>query len=74
MPSLCRAAEDSQLKAKYIVPEVVGDVTLEGLEEYIADACESKSTDATVGKLDLTSPASDGRAAALSDNGEAPFR
>lgn len=71
LPSLCRAVDDSRNKGKFVVPEVVGDMSTGGLSNAIKSACGGK--DVTVEELDLNSLASDDGAGALSENGGSLF-
>jgi len=69
LPSLCHAAEDSRNKGKFVVPEVVGDISTSTADivNEIKNACDDKGLGAIINELDLMSLSSDDRAGALSE-------
>jgi hypothetical protein len=69
MPHLCQAVEDSRVRSRYTVSEVVGDVTNAGMAEYIKAACAKKNKAVTVEEVGLASLSSQDRAGTLSENG-----
>lgn len=69
MRHLCQAVEDTRIKGKYTVSEVVGDMSNAGLASYIKTACAKKGKDVVVDELDLASPSTDDRLGALAQNG-----
>lgn len=69
MPHLCRAVDDSRIKSRYTVSEVVGSVTGAGVAEYIRSSCAEKKKTVTVNEVALGSLVGKDRAGALSHNG-----
>lgn len=75
LPSLSRAAEDSRIKGKFIVTEVIGQIkdmqTLgdTGLPDFIKNECTSEGKEHDVDILDLASLPSEGQEDALARNG-----
>ncbi|KAJ6438687.1 ER protein BIG1 [Purpureocillium lavendulum] len=68
MPHLCRAVEDSRIKSRYTVSEVVGSVTGAGIADYIRSSCAQKTKAVSVDEVTLASLAGKDRAGALSGN------
>ncbi|KAL3957901.1 hypothetical protein ACCO45_008479 [Purpureocillium lilacinum] len=68
MPHLCRAVDDSRIKSRYTVSEVVGSVTGAGVAEYIRSSCAEKKKTVTVNEVALGSLVGKDRAGALSHN------
>ncbi|KAI5461084.1 BIG/ATPase V1 complex, subunit S1 [Mariannaea sp. PMI_226] len=64
MRSLCRAAESSNLPGKYIISEVIGELSVDGLAYFIKNACAQKNKQVIVDELALPPVTSD-RAASL---------
>lgn len=70
MPHLRRAFDDSRIRGRFDVAEVVGGVHHAEIVEYIKSACAKKNEAATVDEILLPSPSSQHRASTLSNNGE----
>ncbi|KAF7545278.1 hypothetical protein G7Z17_g9289 [Cylindrodendrum hubeiense] len=69
MPHLCQAVSDSRIQDKFIVSEVVGDLTNAGLASFVKTACAQKNQEITVEELTLPPLTSD-RAGSLADSDE----
>lgn len=69
MPSLCKAVEDSRVKGRYTVAEVVGDVTGAGFADQIKSACSKKNKEVAVNEIQLESLSLNDRTRALAENG-----
>lgn len=68
MSSLCSVVEDTRNKAKFVVSEVIGDVSISGFSDHIKNSCEDK--DVTVEAISLASPSASDRPVTLSENSE----
>ncbi|UNI19155.1 hypothetical protein JDV02_005364 [Purpureocillium takamizusanense] len=68
MPHLCWAVDDSRVKSRYTVSEVVGSVAGSGIAEYIRSSCADKKKVVTVDEVALASLVGKNRAGALSSN------
>lgn len=56
LPSLCKAAEASSVRGKYIVPEVIGNMglgTVERLSKEVTQACGNLDKEATITVVDF---------------------
>lgn len=68
MTHLCQAAQDSRIQGKYVVVEIVGEMEMRGISDFIEEACAEKSKAVTVEELRLAHP-SHKRDASLAGNG-----
>lgn len=73
MAHLCETLEHTDIRGKYTVSEVVGDLSNAGLSSYIKHACAKKGQEVRVDELDLASPSSEDRLGALMENGQYPL-
>lgn len=70
MPHLCKAAEDSRIKGKLSISEVVGNVDSRDIADFVNKACEGKGKDAIISKVDLASLSPENKADGLAENGK----
>jgi hypothetical protein len=74
MTNLCRVVGNTQADSVFSVAEVMGNIPLQTLENYVGEACASQGKAATVEKVELRhlSPLREvgKRAELLADNGE----
>lgn len=73
-PNLCRARENKKIQGQFSVAEVIGELGIEDVANFIKSACEEKGQDVRVEEHQL-SPLPGGihtskRAAVMGDNGE----
>lgn len=68
MPHLCKAVEDSRIKGKYFVAEVIGDVAEVRLDEYIKSVCSKKGKAVDVKSVRLASTSQATKARDLASN------
>lgn len=70
MPSLYRSTVlDPRVRGKYIVSEVVGDVSNFKLSDLIKTSCSKKGKDVVVQEIPLSQLPHENRANALKENG-----
>lgn len=73
MRSLCDTIASKEIKGRFSVAEVVGDLSTHSLEDYVKEACAAKGKVAGIVKVDLTHLPSlehkDKRAQILASNG-----
>ncbi|KAK5993174.1 hypothetical protein PT974_06602 [Cladobotryum mycophilum] len=68
LPHFCRAVQDSRVRGKYTVSEVIGELTDAGLSDHIKTACAKKGKTVKVDELRLASLSADDRVGSLSEN------
>ncbi|KAH6892020.1 BIG/ATPase V1 complex, subunit S1 [Thelonectria olida] len=59
MRNLCHLVENSPLEGKYVVTEVIGEMTKDGLASFVKKACTQKNKDVTVEEVTLPPVTSD---------------